>query len=118
MEISRWIALHCSNPRATPEMFRNYKLALLLYKTINEEILEEDRLSLNFNQILTNRQSKFGINKTNRLLVGMNTLHNRFHKLNGKIPLDWFNKGELSFKVHCKKQFITQNVQNWTMPIV
>jgi hypothetical protein len=41
--------------RATPEMFRNYKLALLLYKTINEEMPEEDWLSLNFNQIFTSR---------------------------------------------------------------
>ena len=98
--------------RATPEMFRNYRLALLLYKTITEELPEEDWLTLNFNQIFTSRQNKFRINKTNRLLVGMTTLHNRFHELNGQIPLDWFNKSELSFKVLCKKQFITQNVQN------
>ncbi len=104
--------LHTMAGRATPEMFRNYKLALLLYKTITEELPEEDWLALNFNQIFTSRQNKFRINKTNRLLVGMNTLHNRFHELNGQIPLDWFNKSELSFKVLCKKQFITQNVQN------
>jgi hypothetical protein len=73
--------------RATPEMFRKYKLALLFYKTINEELPEQDWLSLNFNQIFTSRQSKFGINKTNRLLVGMNTLHNQFHELNGQTRL-------------------------------
>jgi hypothetical protein len=59
-----YVQLHTMAGRATPKMFCNYKLALLLYKTINEEVTEEDWLSLNFNQIFTSRQSRFRINKT------------------------------------------------------
>jgi hypothetical protein len=49
--------------RATPEMFRMFKLCLLLYHTFNEQIPENDWLSLNFDQANTSRQTNFNIRK-------------------------------------------------------
>jgi hypothetical protein len=46
-----YVQLHKKAMRATLKMFSKFKLALLLHKIINEEIPEEDWLSLNFNQI-------------------------------------------------------------------
>jgi hypothetical protein len=74
-----YVQLHKQAKRATRKTFSKYKLALLLYKTINEEIPEEDWSSLNFNQNFTSRQNKFRINKPNIPMVGINTLYNQFY---------------------------------------
>ena len=99
--------LHVITKRATPEMFCNYKLSLLLYKTYNASIPNEEWIRLNFDQILGTRQVKFCINLTNKLRVGMNALGNRFHHLNNTIALDWLNKSYLAYKIECKKIFLT-----------
>ena len=93
--------------RAKPEMFRMYKLCILLYRTFNEQIPENDWLSLNFEQANTSRQTNFNIRKNNQLMVGMNILNNRFHELNNVIPLDWFNMSINCFKISCKNLFLT-----------
>jgi hypothetical protein len=45
--------------RATPEMFLNYELSLLLFKTFNNIYHHQEWIQLNFNMILTSRQKKF-----------------------------------------------------------
>ena len=102
-----FVKLHEMANRATPEMFSKYKLSLLLYKTFNDGLPEADWLMLNFDQVNTGRQSKFIIQKSNKLLVGLNILSNRLHVLNNKIPLEWLNLSIDSFKIQCKKQFLT-----------
>ena len=58
-----FIELHCMAKRATPEMFRMYKLSLLLYHTFNEQILFEDWQALNFDQYNTISKTSFNIIK-------------------------------------------------------
>ena len=73
----------------------------MIYSKYNTDTLEW--VSLNWNQILTSRQSKFEILKTNVKKVGLNILVNRLSALNNKIPLDWLNGSLDSFKVKAKK---------------
>jgi hypothetical protein len=84
-----YASLHKMAHRATPEMFLKYKMSLLLYRTFNNEIPETDWLSLNFEQIITSRQSVFLTRKTNNYDDGLNISSNKFCVLNGKIALDW-----------------------------
>ena len=102
-----FLNLHSMAKRATPEKFRQYKLALQLYRTFNERIPENDWLTLNFYQSYNSRQTMFNVRKCNHLMVGMNILNNRFHELNNLLPLDWFNLTINLFKLSCKKLFLT-----------
>jgi hypothetical protein len=86
-----YASLHKMANRATPEMFLKYKMSLLLYRTFNNEIPENDWLSLNFDQIITSRQSVFLTHKNNNYNVRLNISSNKFCVLNGKIALDWLN---------------------------
>jgi hypothetical protein len=95
--------LHVLTNRATPEMYSYYKLALLLYRVMNHNIPLHKWVNLNFKQVLTSRQSTFQCDKTNKLWVWLNAISNRFHYLNNKLPLDWFNQSIGSFKINCKK---------------
>ena len=61
--------------------------------------------ALNFNQILTSRQTKFLSTKGNKKKVGLNELANRVFILNER-GLTLFNVTFETFKVHCKKEFI------------
>lgn len=101
--------LHRMTDRATPEMFSNYKLALLLFKTFNDKFPLQEWTQLNFSIILTTRQSKFAINRINRLCVGNNAICNRLNVLNDKIPLTWLNKNYSLYKIECKKLFLSFN---------
>ena len=91
------------NNRAMPESFMTYKIAIQLHKLYNTSNPSLDWTSLNYNQILTSRQTQFLIAKSNRHKVGMNILPNRFSVLNGKIPLTWLNYSIDKFKIHIKK---------------
>ena len=102
-----FIQLHRTSCRATPDMMGKYKLALQLYKTFNNRFPEKDWLDLNFEQTNARRQTEFNILRSNRLQVGMNTFANKFHELNGTIPLEWLNKSVTSFKILCKLKFLT-----------
>ena len=99
--------LHKITRRATPDMICKYKLALSLYKTFNDQLPYTEWLHLNFNQINTSRQVMFITQKNNNKKIGMNCLTNRYHYLNGVIPLDWMNKSYNSFKIECKNLFLT-----------
>lgn len=102
-----YIDLHKMTNRATPEMLSDYKLALSLYKIFNNESPQNEWLHLNFSQITTSRQINFMTSKSNNLKLGINSLTNRLHHLNGKIPLEWLNKTFNCYKIECKKLFLT-----------
>ncbi len=68
---------------------------------------ETEWLYLNYAQTNTRRQTEFNVVRSNNLLVGLNILSNKFHELNGMIPLEWFNSSITAFKLQCKIKFLT-----------
>ena len=106
-----FVNIHKMNNRALPESFMTYKTAIQLYKLYNSNIYSKDWVDLNFNQILTSRQTTFMILKTNKSKVGLNTIPNRLSILNGLIPLLWLNNTLDTFKVKCKKMFLDNQIQ-------
>ena len=99
--------LHEMAGRATPMQLRDYKISLQLYKTMDVQLAETDWINLNLNAVITSRQTKFITNKANRVRVGMNAFSNRAWHINGKINLDWLNLSYNSYKVKCKKLFLS-----------
>ena len=99
--------LHIIANRATPEMFCTYKLSLLLHKLYNNEYPIEEWTFLNFEQILTSRQTHFKITNNHNLLVGKNAITNRLNSLYDKIPLLLLNKSFVQFKLECKMKFLS-----------
>ena len=99
--------LHEIAGRALPERMMHYKLALQLHRTFNLQSPTQDWLGINFNSTYTSRQTKFIINKTCRLKVGINVLANRFHYLNGKLELNWLNLKYESYKIKCKRLLLS-----------
>ena len=63
-------------------------------------------VSLNFNQILTSRQTTFKTHRDNKQKTGLNALANRMAILNGKIPLAWLNLNFETYKLKCKVNFL------------
>ena len=98
--------IHRMNNRAMPDSIMTYKTAIQLHKLYNTTSQSLDWISLNFDQILTTRQTTFQIIKSNNTKVGLNILNNRLAILNGKIPLNWLSVSLDTFKVHCKKLFL------------
>jgi hypothetical protein len=103
--------LHKMANRVMPYRFIKCKLSLLLYRTFIHEIPVNHWLSLNFDQIITRRQTLFNVLKTNNFNVGMNVMNNKLRVLNGNIPLDWLNLSADSFKIMCKRKFL--NLTGW-----
>ena len=101
-----FVRLHKMFDRATPENYLNYRHALTLHRTFWGNINSLEFAALNFNIILTSRQTNFASIKRNRLKVGLNALANRFYILNNRIPLCELNKSIESFKIYCKKEFL------------
>ena len=101
--------LHYENQRATPEQMTLYKHAILLHKVYNNESMSIEWTDLFFNQQFNARNPNVKFHNTSRFKVGNNTLSNRFIVLNGKIPFNWLNEGELSFKIKCKNSFLLRN---------
>ena len=69
----------------------------LIYKLMNGKTNSHEWVCLNFNQILTSRQTSFMATRNHRKKVGLNTLANRVFILNNRIPLNWFNKSFNTF---------------------
>jgi hypothetical protein len=75
--------------RSTPMMITEYKFALQLFKVFNECTPIDEGAYLNLDQVNISRQTAFQINRNCTTKIGRNSLCNRFHQLNGKIPLTW-----------------------------
>ena len=100
------VNIHKMNNRAMPESLMTYKMALQLHKLYNTNDQSLDWISLNFDQILTSRQTTFMISKTNKTKIGLKTMANRLSILNSRIPLSWLNATLSMYKVKCKKLFL------------
>ena len=85
-----------------------YKHAILLHKLYNKNFPETEWIALNFQQLLTSRQLKFSIIKTNRCKVGNNILANRLHILNNKIKLSDLNESVSTFKINQKNILLSR----------
>ena len=103
-----FVNIHTECNRALPEQMILYKHAILLHKTYNQKIPEIEWIALNFQQLLTSRQTKFSTIKTNICKVGNNILANRFHALNNKITLEDLNESISAFKVNYKKILLSK----------
>ena len=84
-----------------------HKHALALFRLYNNTKPSLEFCALHFNQILTSRHTHFKCVKSNRLKVGLNALANRLFILNGQVPLNWIGGGFETFKLKCKKLFIS-----------
>ena len=78
-----FVEIHNQYHRATPDKFMLYKHALVLFKLLNNTDYTMEWRALNFNQILTSRQTKFLSTKGNKKKVRLNALANRVFILNG-----------------------------------
>ena len=97
--------IHEMNNRATPEMFTCYKHALVLFKLYNNNTVEEEWISLNWQHQFSIRGNVFKVTRNNKLRVGNNIMINRMSILNNKIQLNWLNLSYESFKLKCKELF-------------
>ena len=101
-----FVRLHEICNRATPEKYLLYRHAIHLYKLMNQNNHSLEWVFLNFNIILTSRQTNFLAIKGNYKRVGLNAFSNRLYILNDHIPLHLFNLSIDSYKVHCKRIFL------------
>ena len=69
--------IHKMNNRAIPNAIMLYKSSIQLFKLYNSNEYTLEWTEMNFNQILTSRQTTFSILKTNATKVGMNQFSNR-----------------------------------------
>ena len=67
--------------RALTTQLTVYKLAIILHKHYNDKFPVTDWIELNFNQILTSRQTHFEITKYNKCKVGNNKLASSLIKI-------------------------------------
>jgi hypothetical protein len=101
--------LHGKTKRAAPNMFCEYKTALLFYRTFNYKIQEDEWIYLNMIIINTTRQTRFETRRDHSLKILLNWTSNTFHIINDQISLTWLIKSDKSFSIDCKKLFISFN---------
>ena len=99
--------LHKINNRATPMQMMRYKHSILLYKLYNSSDETDDWMDLNWNQYFNSRCAKFKIFDDSRLKIGKNILTNRLTLVNNQIAFNWLNKCINSYKIACKRLFLT-----------
>ena len=102
-------SLHTLNNRATPNQMMHYKHAIQLFKLYNSENENNDWLDLFFNQNFNSRNNKVNFVDSSVYKIGKNTLTNRLHLLNNKIPYEWLNLSLETYKIKCKSLFMSNN---------
>ena len=85
-----------------------YRLSIQLYKLYNAYNQNENDnwIDLNFQQNFNDRNNFVQITDNSRLLIGKNTIVNRFKSLNNLIDYDWLNLSLDTFKLKCKSKFL------------
>ena len=81
-----------------------------LFKLYNSDYNLLEFSLLNFNQVFTSRQMTFKTLKSNRTKIGLNSLANRLHHINYRVPFEWLNNSFETFKVKCKKLFLQEKL--------
>ena len=101
-----FIDIHTECKRALPEQMMIYKHSLLLHKLYNTQLPESEWIALNFQQIITSRQTNFSIIKNNNRKIGNNIITNRLYILNNRVLLSDLNDSISTFKVKQKKNLL------------
>jgi hypothetical protein len=83
-----YLNMHSIFNRATPYMFANYILAVLLHKLYNSQIPIDEWLHLNFGEFFTSTQTQFMTNANYNCVAGRNALSKRLNNGNVKILLE------------------------------
>ena len=91
--------IHILCKRAIPEQILKYKLSLSLFKLYSSDYNSLKFSLLNFYQVFTSRQMTFKTLKSNSTKIGLNSLANRLHHINNRVPLEWLNNSFETFKV-------------------
>ncbi len=86
--------------RATPQQLSTFKHAIRLFKLYNKTMSTSDWVKLNFQQILTSRQTNFMVIQNNNYKIGNNLLCNRL------THLFWLSLPFEKFKLNCKERFL------------
>ena len=86
-----------------------YRLSIQLFKLYNSEMMNDDWVDLNSQQNFNDRQKLVQITDESLTRIGKNILMNRLGILNNKIDYDWLNLSLNSFKIKCKKIFLTDD---------
>ena len=81
-------AIHKNCNQFTPTQMGYYKLSILLHKLYNSATHCKDWRDLANQIVITRRQTRFRIFKSNNFKIGMNILSNRFFVLNDRIELN------------------------------
>ena len=103
--------IHAITGRALPDQMIKSKHALLLYKLMRQCMPSKESIQMNFQANLNERQVHHNFIKMQNYSVGNNILLNRLCILNNEIPKLMTNDSYDTFKVKCKKQFLT--TINW-----
>ena len=98
---------HNKAKRSLPYNVTLYRHALLLYKLFNSEIPSLEHFHLNFQLSNNERSDVFVFVKSQNYFVGRNILINRLVCLNNTIKKDWMTLSLDSYKVMCKKLFLS-----------
>ena len=80
--------IHINCKKSSPAQISNYQLSLELYKWY---IQCQRNGHFSMNMISGGRQTNFLMLKNNHTKLGLNSLVNKFHVLNNKINLCYFN---------------------------
>ena len=100
---------HCK--QSNPQQMAQYKNALQLYKLFNTNTHSIDWIDLNNQIIMGSRQEFFNCVRVNNYKIGLGSMVNKFHSLNGKILLTSLNDSYPTFKYKCKNIFKTYEIQ-------
>ena len=99
--------IHNMTSRALPDQMIRYKHALMLYRLMRQCTPTEEFIQLNFQANLNQRLQSHNFIKSQNYSVGSNILLNRLCCLNNVIPQTWTSESYLSYKLKCKKLFLT-----------
>ena len=85
------VNIHIECKHVLPEQMIIYNHAAMLHKLYNTELPEVEWIALNFQQLLTLRQTKFSVVKNNNRKICNNIKTKRFHVSKNKIILSDLN---------------------------
>jgi hypothetical protein len=102
--------IHLAFKKSTPDQIALYKISLFLFKSINMTISNLDWADLNFQMIITSRQTTIDFLRSCNYKIGNNTLTNRFVCIKRKIQLDFLNLSYPSFKYKMKNIFLPYEI--------
>ena len=107
IKIDSFKNLHKQFTRVTPEMWQSYELAISLYDLNATRLPFSDWLTLQNNTLHNRRSTKLQFTSSNKLRCGLNVLPNRFKTITNRIDISWLTLTKETYKMRCKKEFIT-----------